>query len=49
MQNMQKTPSLSSAIEKEKQKAVWKLRTNPRHRKKVSATRREIEKADASD
>ena len=49
VQNMQKTPSLSSAIEKEKQKAVWKLRINPRHRKKVRATRRELEKADASD
>ena len=49
MQNVQKTSSPSSVIEKEKQKAVWKLRINPRHRKKVRATRRELEKADASD
>jgi hypothetical protein len=49
MQNVQKTSSPSSVIEKERRKAIWKMRTNPRHRKKVSATRREIEKADASD
>ena len=49
MQNVQKTSSPSSVIEKERRKAIWKMRTNPRHRKKVSATRRETEKVDASD
>ena len=41
MQNVQKVSSPSSVIERKKQKAAWKSRINPRHRKKVAATRKE--------
>ena len=38
---VQKVPPPSSVIERKKQKAAWNSRINPRHRKKVSATRKE--------
>ena len=41
VQTVQKVPPPSSTIERKKQKAAWKSRINPRHRKKVAATRKE--------
>ena len=41
VQTAQKVPPPSSVIERKKQKAAWNSRINPRHRKKVSATRKE--------
>ena len=49
VRTVQKVSSLSSVIKRKKQKAAWSARTNPRHRKKVLATRKEPEKADASN
>ena len=49
VQTVQKVRSPSSAIKRKKQKTAWNSRINPRHRKKVSATKKEPEKADASN
>ena len=49
VRTVQKVSSPSSVIKRKKQKAAWNSRINPRHRKKVSATRKEPEKADASN
>ena len=49
VQTVQKVRSPSSAIKRKKQKTAWNSRINPQHRKKVSATRKELEKADASN
>ena len=49
VRTVQKVSSPSSVIKRKKQKAAWNARINPRHRKKVLATRKEPEKADASN
>ena len=41
VQNVQKVSPPSSVIKRKKEKAAWKSRINPRHRKKVAATRKE--------
>ena len=41
VRTVQKVSSPSSVIKRKKQKAAWNSRINPRHRKKVSATRKE--------
>ncbi len=41
VQNVQKVSSPPTAIERKKQKAAWKSRINPQHRKKISATKKE--------
>ena len=43
------TPIVTKPVNNQLKREIWQRRINPRHRKKVPATRRELEKTDASD